>query len=339
MTFSRRSILGGLGAGAAMLGAGDALAAKHAPVHKAKASKHGAPSGGAWTKLAGDDGYINVPGGRVYYVRVGPMGHARKKPPILTLHGGPGAAHNYLLPLMGLANERDVIFYDQLGCGQADSPADEKVYTVQRSVDEVDAVRQALKLDEVVLYGHSWGSMLAIEYLCQGRGKGVDTLIVGGALASVPQAMAGQQRLIDAAPYGKRLHALEAAGKTDSPEYKKLVDRFYGEHVLRVKPSKDAAASFDYLAKSIAYRVMNGPNEFTITGVIKDWDRRKDLRAITQRTLITTGQYDEVTLDCHETIRDGIAGKAKMVVFKGCSHMTMVEKPEDYVKAVRAFLG
>jgi proline iminopeptidase len=134
-----------------------------------------------------------------------------------------------------------------------------------------------------VLFGHSWGSMLAIEYLCQSRGTGVEKLILGGALASVPQAVAGQQRLIDALPHGggPRIHALEAAHREDSPEYQKLVQLFYDQHVCRRKPMPaDAAKSLDIAGKSIAYRVMNGPNEFTVTGVIKDWDRRADLGRI-----------------------------------------------------------
>lgn len=283
------------------------------------------------------EGFAPVPGGRIYWKKVG----SGSKTPLLTLHGGPGAAHNYLLPLAALADDRPVIFYDQLGCGRADAPTNEKLYTVQRSVDELDAVRTALGLHKVVLFGHSWGSMLAIEYLCQGRGKGIDTLILGGALASVLQAMAGQQRLIAQMPNGegKRLHALEKAGKTESPEYAALVQKFYGLHVLRVKPSADALASFDALGKSIAYRVMNGPNEFTISGVIKDWDRTKDLKAITQRTLITTGEYDEVTMDCHQTILHGVSGPAQLKVFPGCSHMTMLEKPKEYVATLRRFVG
>jgi proline iminopeptidase len=283
------------------------------------------------------EGYIDVPGGKVYWRRFG----KGKKAPLLTLHGGPGAAHNYLLPLAALATDRPVIFFDQLGCGKADAPTDESIYTVQRSVDELDAVRKALKLDRCVLFGHSWGSMLAIEYLCQGRGHGIDDVILGGALSSVPQAIAGQQRLIDAMPDGfaAKLHGLEKAGKMDTPEYAALTQQFYDKHVLRAKPSADALASFDALAKSIAYRVMNGPNEFYITGVIKTWDRSKDLKAITQRTLITTGQYDEVTLDCHQTIRNGVAGKAKLVVMKDCSHMTMCEKPKEYNAILKAFLA
>src|SRR3954464_11390693 len=77
------------------------------------------------------EGRAKVPGGTIWWRKVG----SGSKPPLLTLHGGPGAGHNYLKPLEALANDRPVIFYDQLGCGKADSPPDEKIYTIQRSVD------------------------------------------------------------------------------------------------------------------------------------------------------------------------------------------------------------
>lgn len=282
-------------------------------------------------------GRADVPGGTVWWRKVG---HG-PKPPLLLLHGGPGMGHNYLLPLKALAEERVVVFYDQLGCGQADSPPDESLYTVQRAVDEVDAVRKALGLDRIVLYGHSWGSMLAIEYLCQGRGAGVEQLILAGALASVKQAMEGQQRLIDDLPHGagKRLHALEAAHQEDSAEYRKLVQLFYDRHVCRKQPMPpEAAQSLDIVAKSIAYRVMNGPNEFTITGVIKDWERRPDLGRIKLPTLITRGEFDEVTVDCQLAIQQGIAG-SQLKSFAGCSHLSMNEQPQAYVAALRKFLG
>jgi proline iminopeptidase len=284
---------------------------------------------------AAGEGKADVPGGKIWWKRVG----SGAKTPILTFHGGPGAGHNYLHALGALGEDRSVIFYDQLGCGLADSPGDEKIYTIQRAVDEVDAVRKALGLEKVILYGHSWGSMLAIEYLCQGRGAGVEKLILGGALASVPQTVAGQQRLINQLPDGKgqRMRELEAAGQTATPEYQALTQLFYDRHVCRVRPDAEAAKSFDIVAKSIAYRVMNGPNEFTITGVIKDWDRRADLSKITLPTLITTGEFDEVTLDCHETIRDGIKG-SRLEVMKNCSHMTMIEKPSEYVALLKGFV-
>lgn len=297
----------------------------------------GAPALAALSAIPTDEGYAAVPGGKIYWRRFGSGG----KTPLLTLHGGPGAAHNYMLSMKALADERPVIFYDQLGCGKADAPSDEAIYTVQRSVEEVDAVRRALGLDRVVLYGHSWGTLLAIEYLCSGRGHGVERLILAGALASIPQAVAGMQRLIAGMPsgYATKLHAIEKAGTTATLEYAALTQQFYDRFVLRTKPSPDALVSFEALSKSIAYRVLNGPNEFTIVGKIKDWDRRRDLKAITQKTLITTGQFDEVTLDCHKTIRDGIAGSSRLVVMPGCSHMTMVEQPEQYNALLRGFLA
>ena len=281
-------------------------------------------------------GYAEVPGGRVWWRKVGSAG----KTPLLALHGGPGAGHNYLLPLAALADERPVIFYDQLGCGQADSPDDPAIYTIQRSVDEVDAVRRALGLERIALFGNSWGAMLAIEYMCQGRGLGVEKLVLSGGLASVPQAMAGQQRLIDALPdgAGARMRALEAEGRAGTPDYEALAQIFYDLHVCRKTPMpREAAQSLEIASRSIAYRVMNGPNEFTIVGVIKDWDRRASLDRIDVPTLVTTGEFDEITLDCQETIRDGIRG-ATLQIFENGSHMTMNEDPAAYCAAVRAFL-
>lgn len=286
--------------------------------------------------IPSDEGYASVPGGKIYWRRFGSGG----KTPLLTLHGGPGAAHNYLLTMKALADERPVIFYDQLGCGKADAPAEENIYTIQRSVEELDALRRALDLERVNLLGHSWGTILAIEYLCQGRGKGVQKLILSGAISSVPQTIAGMKRRADSLPGGfaVRVRELEVAGKMGTPEYAALTQNFYDHFVLRTPPSPDAMASFDALSKSIAYRVLNGPNEFTIVGRIKDWDRHKDLKKITQTTLITTGEFDEITLDCHTTIRDGIAGRSRLVVLPGCSHMTMCEKPDAYNTLVRDFL-
>jgi proline iminopeptidase len=91
----------------------------------------------------------------------------------------------------------------------------------------------------------------------------------------------------------------------------------------------------EVMAKSPAYGIMWGPSEFTAVGNLKDLDRRADLGAIRVPTLITTGQYDEITLDCHQTIMEAIPGSQ---LLEGCSHCTMNEKPVEYARAVRAFV-
>jgi len=283
------------------------------------------------------EGFAEVPGGKIFWRKFG----RGPKTPLLTLHGGPGSSHSYLLPLQALAEDRPVIFYDQLGCGRADAPAEDSIYTIQRSVDEVDAVRAALNLDKVILLGHSWGALLAVEYICQGRGGGIERLILSGAMASIPQIVAGFDRLFETMPdgWGGKIRALEKAGKTGTPEYAQLVQAFYDKFVLRVPPSPEVLATLDSLSKSPAYRVLNGPNEFTVVGRIRNWDRRRDLKAITQKTLITTGEFDEITLDCHMTLRDGIAGPTRLAVMAGCSHLTMNEKPEEYNALLREFMN
>ena len=288
-------------------------------------------------RLREESGYLPVPGGTVWWRRVGDG----RKPPLLLLHGGPGAGSAYLEPMAGLADDRAVIFYDQLGCGRSDAPENDSLYSIPRSVAELDAVRHALNLDDIVLFGNSWGTMLAIEYLLDRGTHGVHKLILSGALSSVPQAVAGMQRLLNEMPegIGRRIHQLEAENRADSPEYQRLSEVFYRLHVCRRDPwPPEMKKTIDILSKSPAYRVMNGPNEFTIVGNIKTWDRSKDVGAISVPTLLTTGQFDEVTLDCHQTIQKAIAG-SRLVVMDGCSHITMLEQPKHYNRIVREFIS
>ena len=105
------------------------------------------------------EGYADVPGGRVWYKVVGSGGGV----PLLTLHGGPGAGHDYLESLEALSSDRPVIFFDQLGCGKSDQPEDVSLWRIERYVDEVKALREALSLDRIHLFGQSWGGWLAIE--------------------------------------------------------------------------------------------------------------------------------------------------------------------------------
>ena len=107
-----------------------------------------------------DEGHIPVPGGNVWFRSVGEGGV-----PLLCLHGGPGAPSDYLKPLEQLADRRRVVFYDQLGCGNSDIPNDRSLWTVERFMDELDAVRDALGLDRLHLFGSSWGGMLALQYV------------------------------------------------------------------------------------------------------------------------------------------------------------------------------
>ncbi len=112
--------------------------------------------------MTADEGFIEVPGGRVWYRAVGDQTDAT---PLLCLHGGPGFTHYYLEPLETLAEHRRVIFYDQLGCGRSDRPDDVTLWTVDRFVEELAQVHTTLQLERLHLFGSSWGGMLAMQYV------------------------------------------------------------------------------------------------------------------------------------------------------------------------------
>jgi proline iminopeptidase len=287
-------------------------------------------------RRAVETGWLEVPGGRVWWKKAGDSDAL----PLLLLHGGPGASHNYLLPIEALADERPVIFYDQLGCGLSDAPAQPEHYRIERFVEEVDCVRDALGLDRIALYGHSWGSILAIEYLVTGHGSGVEKLILAGAIPSVPMFVAGMERLLHALPdrVGERILALQEKGETDTSEFQDLLNRFFARHVIRTPPTPEFERSVASLTASPAYAIMNGPNEITVTGTIREWDRRANLGVIGVPTMLTTGEYDEVTIDCHEAVRDAIPGAA-LYVLPDCSHLTMLESPDGYNALLRSFLA
>ena len=144
------------------------------------------PSGSART------GYLPFRGCKTWYEVAGDL---RSGVPLVLLHGGPGIPGNSYSRLMTqLADKRAVIRYDQLGCGRSDRPDDPSLWTVRIFVEELDALREALGLERIHLLGHSWGGMLAIEYLLT-KPSGVQSLVLSSSLSSTRFWVEEAQRL------------------------------------------------------------------------------------------------------------------------------------------------
>ena len=283
------------------------------------------------------EGYLDLPNGQVWWRREGD-GDAL---PILLLHGGPGAASYYLEPFAErLAEHRPVIIFDQLGCGRSDQPDDPKLWTLDRACQELDDVRTALGLEHCHLLGQSWGGWLAIEYLCRGT-EGIERVVLASTSASMRQFGEESLRLIHALPPAicDTILKLSEARLYDDPAFVAASMEFYNRHVCRLDPWPEAMVlTADELDGNQVYLTMNGPNEFTLVGTLKDWDRQADLGRITQRTLITCGRYDEITPACSATILDGIPD-GRMVVFEGSAHCAHLEERELYTATVEEFLA
>jgi proline-specific peptidase len=281
-------------------------------------------------------GHIPVTGGNVWYRRLG----GGQNLPILLLHGGPGAASYYMEPLAErLAEHRPVVIYDQLGCGRSDEPEDVSLWTVDRSVAEVDQVRAALGLERCHLLGQSWGGWLSIDYMARGP-RGIAGLVLASTSASIPQFMAEARRLIEQLPEpaGSTLIELGERGAYDDPEYLAAVDVFYHRHLCRMDPWPEALVkSSQQMDGNQVYLTMNGPTEFDVIGLLREWDRTADLGRITNPTLITCGRYDEITPACSQTILEGLPD-ARMEIFEHSAHVAHLEEGERFADVVEQFL-
>ncbi|OPY33177.1 MAG: Proline iminopeptidase [Methanomassiliicoccales archaeon PtaU1.Bin124] len=282
-----------------------------------------------------EGGWVDVPGGKVWFLRVG---RRTERPPLLVLHGGPGAPHDFLLPLRDLADERQVIFYDQLGCGNSERPEDNGLWTVDRFVEELHLVRTGLGLEEMHVMGCSWGTMLLTSYLEEHGQDGIVSTVMSGPAISTKIFLDGARGHISSLPeeMRDRIWKAESSGTFDDPGYQEAMMEYYRRHVCRVDPWPEIVnRTFEKMGQAV-YRTMWGPSEFTCTGTLKDFDNRNVLRGLDVPVLYTCGEFDEAA-PCGVRKYLDITPNAEMVIFPKASHMHHLERPSEFSRAVRGF--
>jgi proline iminopeptidase len=287
---------------------------------------------------------IHTPKGdfRVWTKRVG--NNPRIK--VLLLHGGPGMTHEYLeafdsyFPAAGV----EYYYYDQLGSFYSDHPEEPDLWEVPRFVEEVEQVRQALKLDEsdFYLFGHSWGGLLAMEYALKYQ-QHLKGLIISDMMASAPAYNEYATNVLMPAMDQTALaeiKRLEAAGKTDDPHYMELLmENHYRQHVLRMPPDQWPDPVNRALAhvNPAIYVSMQGPSELGLSGKLAHWDRMADLPNLTVPTLVIGAKYD--TMD--PAYMEKMAHEVKHGRYLFCpegSHLAMYDDQKTYMDGVIQFI-
>jgi len=265
---------------------------------------------------------------------------------VLLLNGGPGATHEYFecfenfLPAEGI----EFIYYDQLGCGNADNPNDTSMWDLPRYVEEVEQVRKALKLDNTNFYllGHSWGGILAMEYATkyQNNMKG---LIISNMMASCPEYGKYADEVLSkqmAPEVLKEIRDIEARKDFSNPRYMELlIPNFYEKHVLRF-PAKDwpepVNRSLGKTNQSL-YVTMQGPSEFGISGKLEKWDRKADLKNVKIPTLVIGAKHDTMDPKHMEEISKILPNGSYLFCPKG-SHMAFYDDQKTYFSGLISFL-
>ena len=288
------------------------------------------------------EGFVEFRGARTWYRSVGAAATDARLP-ILILHGGPGATHQYLAPLESLARGgRRVIFYDQIGCGRSGGPRDDPdFYDARLFVDELQAVRDALGLERVHLLGQSWGGMLAMQYALDDP-AGLASIVVADSPADMRHWVAEANRLRADLPadVAATLTAHETAGTTTNPAYAAAVEVFYRRHVCRLAEWPEPfLRSIDAMTNDgFVYNVMNGPSEFHVIGKLKDWTIRDRLHEIRVPALLLSGAHDEATPAIVGEVAERIPN-AGWILFEQSSHTPHLEEPAAFEAAVNGFLA
>lgn len=203
---------------------------------------------------------------------------------------------------------------------------------------EVEEVRAGLGLDKFVLYGSSWGGMLAIEYALA-HPEHLQALVISDMTASIGsyEKYASVLRAQLSAEDQVTLRKYEAMGDYENPEYQQIIfGKIYAEHLLRINPWPEPVERSLKKMNATIYNTMQGPNEFVITGNFKDWDRWNDLAKIKVPTLIIAGKYG--TMNPDDIRRMGqLIPNSRVVITEG-SHLQLYDAQEQYFRELTRFI-
>ena len=287
------------------------------------------------------EGRVGFGDDETWYRVTGPLDGT--SPPLVVLHGGPGAAHDYVDSFKALAGDRRaVIHYDQIGCGRSTHRPDAEptFWTVDLFLRELDNLLRHLGIiDRYDLLGQSWGGMLAAEQ-AEKRPPGLRRLVIADSPASIETWLAEANRLRSELPVEIQavLLAHEEAGTTGSEAYQAATRAFYDRHVCRVPWPPEVVRTFDQIAADpTVYHTMNGPSEFHVVGSLKGWTIEDRLHRIDVPTLLLTGAYDEATPLTQKPFRERIPD-VRWTVFTESSHMPHVEEHALCMQVVAEFL-
>jgi len=209
---------------------------------------------------------------------------------------------------------------------------------INRFVRELTQIRVALGLKQVHILGQSWGTMLLTDYMLT-KPSGVSSVVLSDPTLSIPQFVRDAARYRAQLP--SHLQAVldrhERLGSTACPEYQGVVIEYYRRHICRLNPYPEPfERSYAGIGEDV-YLAMNGPNEFTISGNLKSYDRTARLHEIKSPTLLLCGRYDEASPEATKIYHHAIPG-SEMVIFEQSSHTPFLEETDRYLEVLGNFL-
>jgi proline iminopeptidase len=282
---------------------------------------------------------IDVGGAELYAREVG------KGPVIIVLHGGPDFDQSYLLPEMDrLSDSYRLIYYDQRGRGKSASNVRPEDVTLASDIVDLEKVRLYFHLESVTLLGHSWGTVIALEYALKYPERVSHLILMNPGPASRedylqlrkdwlekrPEAMAQRKAISETTAYKEgdpeavtayyQIHFKPALARPE--DYEKLIARMHADF------TKEGVLK----ARAVEDRLMQD------TWAKPDFDLLPHLKALKIPTLVLSGDHEFIPAATAEHIAQVIPN-ARLVILKDCGHFTFMECPAETHGQIDAFFA
>ncbi|MGX8904560.1 proline iminopeptidase-family hydrolase [Streptomyces netropsis] len=278
----------------------------------------------------------DVPGGRIWYEILNADAPGT---PVVTVHGGPGTPHDYLRPLANLLPGHPVVVYDQLGCGRSAGPTDPGLWRLERFVDELDALLGALGLERFHLLAHSFGTMIACDFVLRGGPRRPDRLVLLSPVLNVRKYEDDMRQLLFRLP-AQTAQALSdglRTGRYDTPAFAEAAIVFAERHMCRTDwPDVLMDATLGTAAP--VRDTMWGRTEFQLTGSLRLYAPAGPLAGLGPGTLLVCGEHDFVPPRACQAYARAIPG-ADAVIIPDASHMPHLEEPKLFAEELLARIG
>lgn len=274
------------------------------------------------------EGFVDyIHDGHTYKLCYGRIGSGNA-PPALVLHGGPGGNHHNLVAFQALADERPVIFYDQLGCGSSERPDNPSLWTAERYFEEVQAIREGLGLRKYHVIGHSWGTTLAVGFAAR-HPDGILSVSLHSSILSFPYFInhiaptlkQGLNSLQGKA--GQVIDDFELRGKGPKSDYEKACIEFTRRHVTHTWPLPEAMKKLIAGRNAQIHDIMvASDSELNLPGNLKTVVVTSQLSRLDVPVLMPCGS-DDVCTPAFTEWRSGFANDPGFHIIQGSAHMPL----------------
>jgi len=298
------------------------------------------PGSAGKSNVTPHEGHIPVGGAELYFREIG------KGTPVIVLHGGPDFDTSYLLPDMdSFSDSFRLIYYDQRGRGRSAAGVKPEDVSIESEMADLDQVREHFHLDKTVLLGHSWGTVLALEYAIRHPERVSRLVIMNPAPASAddlkqfqkerlekwPELME-KRKAIAATPAYKeadpaavvayyRVHFTPAFARHE--DYEKLITRMQANFI---RQGKDGILK----ARAVEDRLVND------TWAKPGYDLMPKLKSLKIPTLVIYSDHDMIPAATADHIAQAIPG-AQLITLKDCGHFPYMECPVPLREQMDAF--